>query len=700
MAAAAYGASARALRSAPASVRACGALIIAWWSALALFYALCAVHGFRLLLALPIASGLAALALGSPSAQAAARECAARDREALRRWSREFAEGPSRWVGVAFSIVLGIRLTRGLVAPPLGWDALTYHLVRAASWVQAGTWQIEPGPDAWRYYAYFPPGGEILWAWLMLPVHGDGLLAIGGALNIGAILLSVYAAARFFEAPSQSATSIALAVGATPAVLAYTTANYVDNTLLACVALGILFVLRALREPSSTNVVLAAAALGLCPTIKLSSAPLAALGLGLVAIAAWRGDSDARRRAMRVGGVGLAAAIVAPPLIRAWLETGSPLYPFGLDLFGRTIFPRDEGFAAVHRAMNGIGAPGLAALIWQMLWRPLGEPMLNLGPAAIGIAAAGAAGLARLFRRDPNWEVPLFLTAAAVVPLLLMASGDVAALRHRWWSVSGRLLTPSLLALAIAGSAVSGRRAVAWFWCGSAAISLALSWPRGLGPPDLRAAAALAGMLLSGALLARALQRRGALHMDTAGAVVALVLCVGVIGAGVDLLRGHFRYAIYDSAARRFSFDPHQLEREYALAWPIWRALDPLDGRRISVSAGWDGVGHNALRYPLMGSRLQHRLLYVSVTASGDIVDYRDESLESRADFRSWLARLVEQRVDLVITLAPTNQPESRWSETHPELFEPFAAAEGNTSRAYRFDRARAARWLERRSSG
>ena len=65
--------------------------------------------------------------------------------------------------------VVALRAARSLVSPPLATDSLTYHLFRAGRWVQSGERVLEPAPDAWGYYAYYPHIGDGLTAWLMLP---------------------------------------------------------------------------------------------------------------------------------------------------------------------------------------------------------------------------------------------------------------------------------------------------------------------------------------------------------------------------------------------------------------------------------------------------------------------------------------------------------------------------------------------------
>ena len=62
-------------------------------------------------------------------------------------------------VGVV-ALHLTVRLARVIATPTFGWDDFTYHLFRAGRWVQTGGVGLEPAPDAWTYYEFFPWGGD------------------------------------------------------------------------------------------------------------------------------------------------------------------------------------------------------------------------------------------------------------------------------------------------------------------------------------------------------------------------------------------------------------------------------------------------------------------------------------------------------------------------------------------------------------
>jgi hypothetical protein len=173
-------------------------------------------------------------------------------------------------------------------------------------------------------------------------------------------------------------------------------------------------------------------------------------------------------------------------------------------------------------------------------------------------------------------------------------------------------------------------------------------------------------------------------------AVAALVLLAAGLAA-IEGARRRHRHAIYEAAADPVDpvFHMHALNPSSTAAWPLWRALDePGRSHRLAVTAGWDGLGHNWYRYPLLGSELQNRVVYVPVTADGGVVDYREtEEVSRRASLPAWLERLVEAEVEYVVSLAPRVTIEDYWMRSLPGIFPPALADPRAFHVAYRFDR-------------
>jgi hypothetical protein len=106
----------------------------------------------------------------------------------------------------------------------------------------------------------------------------------------------------------------------------------------------------------------------------------------------------------------------------------------------------------------------------------------------------------------------------------------------------------------------------------------------------------------------------------------------------------------------------------------FWRAGDALSrdcARRTAVAFGWSPPGHRIFRYPLMGEGWRNDVVYVPVTRDGLVVDLAlRERLAASADPSRWYARLVEGRVDHVVT-TPPHPAELEWMLRRPDLFEP-----------------------------
>jgi hypothetical protein len=677
----------RLLPDGPASARLAAAATVLCWGLQALFWPL-AVGGAFHPAAIALLAAAAVLAhrhLDGASAGAALRSDLARIREAFR------GLGPARWLVAAGFVLPALKLLRSLIAPPLAWDSLTYHFLHAGRFVQAAGLVSERAPDAAGYYQHFPVGGEIVWAWAMLPLHGDLLVGAAGALAWLALVLGAGAAARALGASERSATLTALAAALAPVFLSLITSGYVDHLVAALFALGATFVARGLRTRAAADAALAVMALGAGLAVKISMAPLVGVAL-LGALVLLRG-----RRAPALLALSL---IGAAPYLRTWVETGSPLHPLPVTVLGVRLSEGSEEFRLVHHGeLLPPDRPPTRALelAQRLVWgsRVGGWPHLNFGLGLIPLALAGVVGGARLLARSGTRGTALFLLFAALVNAGLFLSDTFVAWRLLWWSVSGRLAGVAFVALALLGAGWTGRVPDA---LRAAALALALGQASlGFGENGWIGVAGAGGLVvLAGALLffgARPLARRG---WRRAALALGVALAAGV-GAGLGAIRAGLRDAIRADAtslvedgqgARTRAWDAHPLNPPNAASWPIWAHFDRGPAHRLAVTSGWDGLGHNAFRYPLLGSRLQNEVLYVPVTRDGSIIDYRRAGdVVREADFEAWWRRLVEARVDHLVLLGPPNMPELDWVEQHPDRFEPAVPGVGHFSLAFRVRR-------------
>lgn len=676
------------LPSAGVTVRFCAAAVIGWWLLEVVFYVLAFSRHFGLTVALVVwLIPAAVVALRWSRADFAA------DRRALCAGAGELVRGSARIPLLVVTGILSLYVARGLVSPPIAWDALTYHLVHAARWIQHGALTPQSAPDAWGYYEYFPYAGEVLWAWAMLPLHGDALLAPASGAIVVLVGLSAFASARALHVGRDRSLLVALSIVATPAVLAFTGSAYVDTTALAAFGLGVLFLIRAARARAQADGALAAMAFGLYAAMKPSGLPVFAAALVLLGWSSLR-----RRRGFWAGGrrCAIIALVAAAPLclqaIPVWLRTGSPFYPLAVDLFGVRILAGNRQLTTLlSGTMPAVAgrANSIEAFFRELFLSGQKDliPHLNFGPSGLFLLAFGLPGLLRLCMRRCERIPGMFLLFVTALTAVTISLPNVAALRGVWAPVSGRLLTPALFSVAIGAGPLFGGRLVDALWGVAVLVSAWYSRPRGVSWPEAVAAVLFIGVAAMLVIVVQLVRRRWPGMSRPVPALVCVLLAAAPLGAVLHGARDRVRDGVYAAAARTDSFVVHPLDPRYASAWPIWSWLDRSPAQRIAVVAGWNGIGHNAYLYPLFGSHLQHEVSYVSPACSGEIIDYElDQSVRAAADFECWMRALIDARIDVVVALAPRNTPEADWLSENPEIFRLAASGSRNLSLAFRFD--------------
>jgi hypothetical protein len=572
---------------------------------------------------------------------------------------------------------------------------LTYHLVKVAHWIRSGGIAPELAPDRWDGYEYFPYGGDALWAWAMLPFHGDAPLAAASVLIWLAALASAYAIARELGASTRSAAIGALALVLNPASASFLASGYVENTSLFLFLAGSLFAIRILKGTAlPAEPAFAAGAFSLGAGVKTSGLPLFALSLGVLA-ATLILVKRVRPTVPAVALTALAVLTGLPPYVRALADRGSPLYPQALRFAGRTLHPGHPMTDQVHTGALGpsMGAFDARIFVRDLLVREPGRDFLNPGWGGVALAALGAVGLVALVRRGSP-GIAAFLAAEAALTLALLFSPDALALRTGWASLIGRFMLPALGVCAVTAAATNHAAVRAGLGL-AALLGLWGALPRGFSREDFSATAEVAGVLVAGAALAGiaaslAARRGGA----TTGALAATAILL-VAGTLWGPIRALARPLIWRAAYEQRAFDLHPYPPEYGSAHVLWQALDDGAPRRIAVSAGWRPPGDNWFRYPLFGRRLQNDVVYIPVTADGSIVDTRFASSSGRLSREAWIRRLVERGVDVVVLLAP-EPPEAAWVRGLPAIFEPFAVSPDGLNSAFRIREPASRAWLAR----
>ncbi len=681
---------ARLLPEAPASTRLAGAMLLAYGIFHVSFVLLLAVGLFGLPAALPLLVLLAAavhLALRGTNGGALLRHDAQRLRDLARDFARSLFAGGWRAAlyGLPQAIILALlatvvvaRVARGLVAPPLGWDALLYHLFRAGRWVQQGHNVVQAAPDTWGFCEYYPAAGDAFWSWPLLAAGDGEFLAPTGLLIWIGLVLAGYATARTLGATRKLSMLSAISIAFTPALANALTAGYIDTISLTFFLLALLFTARCFATPTIAEALLAGLALGLATAAKVTMGPVMAIGWGFILVAAFRKRSGWQRYGVPLAACAIGVLLFLNSYWRVWLEKGSPFYPLPLTLFGRVLFKGNTEWSLVHSAklVHNLSTPGLLYLIWPFT-QLYATDYLGLGPLSPAILVLGVIGWLKTFARPEQRGAMLFVLMIALILGGGLLSPEMAGFRTLLFLTFGRFTMP-LCALATVIAASFTAPGIAVFWWLLLLLDGVLALPTGFTSFDASAVGELGAPILVAAVIAALIVMVG---WERSRRVAIIAAGAAMLGPFVVLpgIRSRLRYQYYQAAATITGpvDDMHLLSPVYA-SWPLWAFLDDGKPHRIAVTAGWDGIGDNWYLYPLLGSRLQNTVLYVPVTADGSVVNYGwpSTNLLKRGDFKSWVDRLKRDHIDYVVSLNPP-PPEKVWMDLAPETFTEVAGDPG-----------------------
>lgn len=228
------------------------------------------------------------------------------------------------------------------LAPPTAKDTLLYHFALPKAWIAAGRAIEVP----YNIAGYYPLGVEMHAVWAMLLGMPLGVraaeAAAGATLFLFAPLLgmTVYGWARERGADRAWALLGVAVVAWIPTAYDVAASAYVDLALAGYTALAMRAFGRWWVTLRWGPLAWLALGIGGALSIKLSAAflllPLALLGL-LHALGAGSRNGARPTTALvaagLLGGLALGVAIAAPWYLRNWARTGSPLFPFYLELW-------------------------------------------------------------------------------------------------------------------------------------------------------------------------------------------------------------------------------------------------------------------------------------------------------------------------------------------------------------------------------
>jgi hypothetical protein len=662
---------ARMLRGQPVLLRWVGVVVCGATLATAGFHVLSALRAFRLLWALVSLTLLTAAVIHSPSERALLAASIGRDARFVHKVTRRFATSSYRYVVLAFTLAALPIIVRPLVLPPLGWDTLTYHAVKAAMWVQhAGALPMRaPGP--WSYSAGMWAGGELFTSWAMLPFHGD-LLAmevdVVEWLALGLALLALTREMGIREPYSSAAVGFTLAI---PTLRISVGSGYVEVVLLMMAVCGWALAARFLRGGPEAALHLAVAAAAIAAGIKITFLPLSALLLAIGLIHMLRRPAPLRDR---VGHVAAAIAIftlvLAPWMLAAYRETGLPFSPLPVEILGKRLGERVPEMEWYMGRPIAAGERSDLAVLVQALF----EERMGPGLATMLAAAASAAAWPTLWRR--NALACSLLLASVGTTFLEYFAPSLSVIRREFASSAVRFLLPALVAAVACSVGFCGRypragRIYLLFLIAATFFQLLLYLPWGV---SMTGAAAVATISCGASVVVVVIRYLGKSQSPAPWRITASVLSICIALLALQRLRDELRDQLF---AREYMI--HPIHRYWLDGLPF---VDmPQNPRRIAVTSGPMQDLDNWLVYPFLGRRLQNEARYVPISGDGKIRHFGRASVNAEyaetADFATWMRRLHEDAITEVMSFRPASI-ELRWMESDPAQFHRLAGENGD----------------------
>ncbi|MBD3385096.1 hypothetical protein GF407_09225 [candidate division KSB1 bacterium] len=561
---------------------------------------------------------------------------------------------------VPATLFILLLVARSLGLPLLGWDALTYHGLKAGLWVQQGNYfyDLNP-PGGWEYYRTFFGGGELYTAWAMFLTGTSHFAALADGWHVAGLGLASYSIARLIGSDRTLALLLTLIVLTCGTVTDYIGAGYVDIAHTAMLLSGFLFIVLYMRDNKPAQLLLAFAALGLALSIKITA--LVFIGsTGLVWLV-WLFLN--RKKIVLTNSIRLLAVLiflipVVPWFIYNTLNSGYPLgcvpVKFGSIVLGQ--MPPNLSWFFERPDLQ----PFLWKTEWQALRQALNRPLLLLPLFTISIFRIRKKSL-------KGWQSLLTLFAIAGV-IIQYASPGFSVIRLEWAGGNDRFLLPAIIlgVFSIGHIDLNTKLYKTIFFYGLIAVWIHMVgfYVRFLSSAPILEIQNTLIILVTflpvlAAVCCKCFKRK-------CSSMITLIILGFLPLSTVLILRQQ------DGDVNAFAAST--VLRKFPRYWVhAYRALsEEPASRRIAVTAGPQQISHNWFVYPFLGANLENDIAYISPYRHNRTVPHHpDYDYFSNADFKIWYKRLCREDITHVMSLKPGSL-ELDWMSTHPQQFSPL----------------------------
>lgn len=235
---------------------------------------------------------------------------------------------------VAFAFGVN-KIIINLINPPFGWDSLNYHFTFAVEWLKQGNLNIPPTVFDDPSPSYYPINGSLFYLWLILPLKNVFLADLGQVPFFILSCLSVYGVSKKLGLKREYAFYAAGLFLLIPNFFKQLEVAYVD-VMAAALFLTCVYSLFLIKECFSWRAALLfGIACGLLLGTKTVALPFTML-LFVPFTYLWL--KNYKKTHLVFPAISAIIILGGFSYLRNFFETGNPLYPLNLTLFGKIIF--------------------------------------------------------------------------------------------------------------------------------------------------------------------------------------------------------------------------------------------------------------------------------------------------------------------------------------------------------------------------
>jgi hypothetical protein len=352
------------------------------------------------------------------------------------------------------------------------------------------------------------------------------------------------------------------------------------------------------------------------------------------------------------------------------IVAGNPIYPFPFKIFSQTVFP---GWSQAEQIEKAISETVPLIDKKELLKSELSKFCYRTLSAGPKFPLFFVLAVIALF--STNMSAPKkylwFITFLWVVPVatLYMDTSSTLAKRTDLTAVNTRYFAPYIALFTIQGLVII-RKIRSRFKIIDFFLALLVAWDLFHADTshlkDVAALYPIAVLLVPLMFLVYwfSIERKKAVTKRWGVYAAGFIIGVGAL-VFLQIYRDSTRYIYYQSYT-----DLHTIPTDYVAAWKMLDTPDEV--KTIALTKGWDPLLHTWFFYPLMGSRLQNNIIYVSAKYRDAAVTQFDRGSLRGDTISVWLENLAHNNVGYILVQKPW-PIELGWLEEKSDRFQRIA---------------------------